>query len=91
LFGESLVEGALLPDQLLARRHRFRFHGVDELLNALALWIAQLKLIGKLQHMHRSRISVELTRERKSHAAAGAEIGYCCSLSALISRCCKSE
>ncbi len=51
-----------------------RFSSVEQPSYLLALFAAELKLLGKLQDMQRAGIAVELRGERQAHAAAGVQI-----------------
>ena len=73
--GELFIQIGFLHNQLLTERYRFGLHGGDELLHFRPLLVRQIKRVGKLQHMHRAGISVDLGRERQAHAAARPQVG----------------
>ena len=71
---ELPVEIGLLLDQARAERHRLGLHGVEQALYLALLLRRKPELAGKLQHVRRTGIAVQLGGECKAHAAAGPEV-----------------
>src|SRR5262249_40488154 len=71
--GESAVERGLPFDQRLAGRYGFGLHRVGQLMHPSLQFGAELKLIRELDHMKRPRVTVQLGRQRKAHAASSSQ------------------
>jgi hypothetical protein len=75
-FGKGAIERRFAGDQRLARRNRFRLHGIKQPPHSLTQVGAEFELVGQLEHMHRSRISVQLGREREAHSAPRPQVRH---------------
>src|SRR6266446_3114272 len=72
--GERLVELRLFRENLVAKRHGRFLHLLEQRLRAAALSLREVERARELEYVRRSRIAVQLGRERHAHTAPATEI-----------------
>jgi hypothetical protein len=72
--GERLVELRLFRQNLVAKWHGRLSHLLEQSLSAITLTFGEVKRARELEYVRRSRIAVQLARQRHAHTAPATEI-----------------
>jgi hypothetical protein len=75
----SILEGSikrrLATDQFLAHADRLCLHRIEELLDSTPLFATEAELVGKLQDVHGTGVTVQLRSQGQTHAPSRTKVG----------------